>query len=139
MGAIPIAPTFLFFWLPNVDLSVIILMNTSLRGYDCRRCYGNFLERKIEMNKKSVWRKIVLGIPTVMLVVIATAFTWDFASTSINAFSTPQVKPRSAGYYSPQGSYNKSLNVAHLVSYSVAASLLVASTGLATRMMRDEK
>ena len=91
------------------------------------------------MNKKSVWRKIVLGIPTVMLVVIATAFTWDFASTSINAFSTPQVKSRSAGYYSPQGNYNKSLNVAHLVSYSVAASLLVASTGLATRMMRDEK
>lgn len=98
------------------------------------------------MSKKSVWRRVVLCVPTVMLVVIATAFTWDFASTSINnvadVFSDPQGNnppSRSTQYYPPQSSYNKSLNVAHLVSYSVAASLLVASTGFATRMMRDEK
>jgi hypothetical protein len=98
------------------------------------------------MFKKSVWRRVVLGVPTVMLVVIATAFTWDFASTSVKGVAGVftdargnSIQSRSYPSYRPPSSYNKSLNVAHLVSYSVAASLLVASTGFATRMMRDEK
>ena len=91
-----------------------------------------------------MWKRIVLGVPTVMLVVIATAFTWDFASTSVSGIAGKFSDARgnnltSRGTYYRTTNYNKSLNVAHLVSYSVAASLLVASTGFATRMMRDEK
>jgi hypothetical protein len=98
------------------------------------------------MNRKSVLRRVVLAVPTVMLVIIGTAFTWDFASTSVKSvagvFTDARgngLPTRTAPYYRGANTYNKSLNVAHLVSYSVAASLLVASTGFATRMMRDEK
>lgn len=100
------------------------------------------------MCNKSVWRKVVLGAPTLMLVLVATAFTWDFGYSSVkgmadmfgdargNSMSPVRPAPYS---YRPPSSLNRSVNVAHLVSYSVAASLLVASTGFATRMMRDEK
>jgi len=98
------------------------------------------------MCKKSVWRRVVLAVPTVMLVIIGTAFTWEYASTTVKRVAGVFTDARGNGlpvrtqpYYRQPSSYNKSLDVAHLVSYSVAASLLVASTGFATRMMRDEK
>ena len=82
---------------------------------------------------KCCWiRRILIGVPVVMLLAIYTLFCCEFVSVGFKSVSKLLVKPSpmaQRGFYPAE----KSLNVAHFVSYSVAASLLVASTGFACK------
>jgi hypothetical protein len=89
---------------------------------------------------KCCWiRRILVGIPTVMLLCIAGLFCCELASVGYSNVAKVFMKDARGnvgrGLYNSYASspVSKSLNVAHFVSYSVAASLLVASTGFACK------